>query len=126
MPLWLRRKRLTQVTEQPDKALVFYTQALPLYRQVGDKKGEAHTLNFMGKVYVKAGQSQKALESQEQALSLYRQMGDKREEAWILAEIGYAYEKAGQLQKASEFYEQSLFLRKQLGDKISSLLDLKM
>ena len=43
------------------KALAFYNQALPLRRDVGDRAGEATTLNNIGLVYDDLGDKKKAL-----------------------------------------------------------------
>jgi tetratricopeptide (TPR) repeat protein len=59
------------------KALEYYEQALPLYRQVGDKGGEATTLNNLGLVYSDLGEKRKALEYYAQALPLFRQVGTR-------------------------------------------------
>ena len=55
---------------EKQKALDYYEQALPLYRQVGDRGGEATTLNNIGMVYSALGEKQKALDYYEQALPL--------------------------------------------------------
>jgi tetratricopeptide (TPR) repeat protein len=44
------------------KALEKYDEALPLRRMVGDRKGEAETLNNIGMVYWSLGEMQEALE----------------------------------------------------------------
>ena len=41
---------------QPQRALELYEQALPLMREVGDRAGEAATLNNMEVVYRETGQ----------------------------------------------------------------------
>ncbi|MFE1746100.1 tetratricopeptide repeat protein, partial [Coleofasciculus sp. H7-2] len=43
------------------QAIAKWEEALPLYRAVGDKKGEAVTLNNIGGVYSALGEKQKAL-----------------------------------------------------------------
>ena len=70
------------------KALDFFEQALPLYRQVGDRGGEATTLNNIGMVYDALGDKRKALDFFEQALPLSRQVGDRRGEATTLNNLG--------------------------------------
>ena len=62
---------------EKQKALDYYEQALPLRRQVGDRGGEATTLNNIGGVYSALGEKQKALDYYEQALPLRRQVGDR-------------------------------------------------
>ncbi|MEH1890660.1 MAG: CHAT domain-containing tetratricopeptide repeat protein, partial [Nostoc sp.] len=99
------------------KALEFYNQALPLRRAVGDRSGEATTLNNIGGVYDALGQKQKALEFYNQALPLRRAVGDRSGEATTLNNIGLVYSDLGQKQKALEFYNQALPLRRAVGDR---------
>ncbi|MBP1468426.1 tetratricopeptide repeat protein, partial [Candidatus Chloroploca sp. M-50] len=76
-----------QQTGQPQRALALYEQALPLRREVGDRAGEAATLNNMAMVYQRTGQPQRALALCEQALPLTREVGDRAGEAGTLANV---------------------------------------
>jgi tetratricopeptide (TPR) repeat protein len=86
-------------------------------RQVGDKTGEAATLNNIGNVYDALGDKQQALEFYNQSLPLWRQVGDKTGEAVTLNNIGLVYNDLGDKQQALDFYNQSLPLRREVGDK---------
>jgi CHAT domain-containing protein/Flp pilus assembly protein TadD len=92
-------------------------QALPLLRQVGDKKGEAITLFSIGRIYDDLGEKQQALNYLNQALPLWRQLRDKAWEATTLTGIGLVYEPLGKKQQALNYYNQSLTLWRQLPDK---------
>jgi len=52
------------------KALEYFEQALPLHKAVGNRAGEAATLNNIGGVYSDLGEQAKALEYYEQAARL--------------------------------------------------------
>ena len=54
---------------------------------MGDRSGEATTLNNIGKVYWVSGEKQKALQYYNQALPLKRAVGDRGGETIILQEI---------------------------------------
>jgi hypothetical protein len=54
---------------------------------VGDRRGEATTLNNIGRVYDDLGEKQKALDFYNQALPLMRAVGDPYGEAIILDNI---------------------------------------
>ncbi len=99
----------------PQTALDFFNQSLTLTRQVGDKAGEATTLNNIGNVYSALGDKQIALDFYHQSLSLSRQVGDIAQEAITLNNIGLVYDALGDSQQALDFYNQSLPLSRQVG-----------
>ncbi|MEA5545869.1 CHAT domain-containing tetratricopeptide repeat protein, partial [Limnoraphis robusta CCNP1324] len=84
---------------------------------VGDKAGEATTLNNIGRVYDALGDRQTALDFYNQSLPLTRQVGDKAGEAVTLNNIRFVYSALGDSQTALDFYNQSLPLTRQVGDK---------
>ena len=69
---------------QPQEALKYYNQALPITRSVGDRDGEAATLNNIGLVYNNISQPQEALKYFNQALPIRRAVGNRAGEATIL------------------------------------------
>ena len=52
------------------KALEKFNEALPIRRAIGDRKGEAITLNSIGVVYQSTGEMQKALEKYNEILPI--------------------------------------------------------
>ena len=98
-------------------------EARLLYRAVGDRGGEAATLNNIGRVYDALGEKQKALDFYNQALPILRAVGDsealrrnRRVEATTLNNIGAVYDALGEKQKALDFYNQALPIRRAVGD----------
>jgi CHAT domain-containing protein/tetratricopeptide (TPR) repeat protein len=84
---------------------------------VGDRAGEAATLNNIGHVYDALGEKQKALDYYQQALPLRRAVGDRAGEATTLNNIGVVYDALGEKQKALDHYQQSLPLSRAVGDR---------
>jgi CHAT domain-containing protein len=84
---------------------------------VGDRSGEARTLNNIGGVYDTLGEKQKALEYYNQSLPLSRAVGDRSGEATTLNNIGRVYDDLGEKQKALEYYNQALPLWRAVGDR---------
>ena len=84
---------------------------------MGDRGGEATTLNNIGGVYSALGDKRKALDFYEQALPLRRQVGDRGGEATTLNNIGGVYSALGDKRKALDSYEQALPLLHQVGDR---------
>ncbi|MEZ2230791.1 CHAT domain-containing protein, partial [Microcoleus sp.] len=93
---------------QPQEALKYYNQALPIRREVGDRSGEATTLNNIGGVYDTISQPQEALKYYNQVLPIRREVGDRSGEATTLNNIGFAYKSISQPQEALKYYNQAL------------------
>jgi tetratricopeptide (TPR) repeat protein len=102
---------------EKQKALEYYTQALAISQALGDRSGEATSLNNIGKVHDDLGEKQKALEYYTQALAIIRAVGDRDGEATTLNNIGKVYSDLGENQKALEYYTQALALRRVVGDR---------
>jgi CHAT domain-containing protein len=99
------------------KAIAKWEEALKLYREAGNRRGEAGTLNNIGGVYSDLGEKQKALEYYSQSLPLSRALGDRSGEAGTLNNIGGVYSDLGEKQKALEYYNQSLPLKRAVGNR---------
>jgi len=84
---------------------------------VGDRSGEAITLNNIGRVYDALGEKQKALDNYQQALPIMRAVGNRTGEAVTLNNIGFVYDDLGEKQKALDYYQQSLPLSRAVGDR---------
>ncbi|MEV5632120.1 tetratricopeptide repeat protein [Micromonospora tulbaghiae] len=79
--------------------MAHYEQALPILREVGDRAGEAATLNNIGAVYDGLGDRQQALTYYEQALPITREVGDRAGEAitrYNIAKIHWAHDNLDQ------------------------------
>jgi CHAT domain-containing protein len=83
-------------TGQFEAALQSWTQALAIYRELGDRVGEARTLTGMGGVYKALGQYSQALELRQQALAIFRAVGDHKGEEATLFKLEAIYRSLGQ------------------------------
>ena|ERR1035437_8618304 len=99
------------------EALAACGQALPMFRALGDRGGEATTLNNLGQLYATLGEQQKALEYFQQVLPILRALGDRRSEATILTNIGAIYSSLGEKQKGLQYYQQALPILRAVGDR---------
>ncbi|MBD0309073.1 MAG: CHAT domain-containing protein, partial [Microcoleus sp. T1-bin1] len=102
------------------KAKEYYNQSLPLRRAVGDRRGEAITLNNIGLVYSQLGEKQKALEYYSQSLGLSRAVDYPVGEALTLYSIAAAKRDRGNLTEALTDIEASLNIIESLRTKIAS------
>ena len=99
------------------EALKQFESALLNWHAVGDRYGEALTLQNMGLTHFMLGENQKALDRYNQALPLVRAVGDRSVEATTLNGIGLAYDPLGEKQKALDYYNRALLLRRAVGDR---------
>ena len=93
---------------QPQEALKYFNQALPIMREVGDRAGEAATLNNIGAVYDSISQPQEAFKYLNQALPIRREVVDRAGEAATLNNIGGVYDSISQPQEALKYFNQAL------------------
>jgi CHAT domain-containing protein/Flp pilus assembly protein TadD len=109
---------LAQGTVTSQRAAVEkFEAAVPLWRAAGDKRHEAISLSYLGKIYDQLGDGAKALGYYQQTLSLVRAVGDRASEAAALNNIGLIYYSLGDRQKALSYYDDALATLRSLGDK---------
>ena len=89
---------------------------MPLRRQVGDRSGEATTLNNIGSVYDDLGEQQQALAYYEQALPLRRQVGDRSGEANTLNNLAVLHYGDGAYERTAALFGEAVSLQEQIGD----------
>ena len=87
-----------------------------MYREIGDRLGEANTLIAIGDVLQFLKRSTEALENYEGALALYREIGARLGEANALQAIGILQE---DLNLGLKYCQAALELYTQIGDKYS-------
>ncbi|CCI19165.1 conserved exported hypothetical protein [Microcystis aeruginosa PCC 9807] len=110
--------------ESYQQAITKWEQALPLWRNLGDKAQEALINLQLGRVYSRLGFKPKALEYYNQALPLYQSLKDRTGEAVTLSNIGAVYDALGEKQKALDYYQQALPLRRAVGDRAGEAVTL--
>ncbi|MBC7882521.1 MAG: tetratricopeptide repeat protein, partial [Anaerolineae bacterium] len=84
-------------------AMEKWNQALKIYIQIGDKKGEGNAYGNLGVAYKNLGEYQKAIEYHNKALQIDIQIGSKLGEGQDYGNLGNAYYSLGEYQKAIEF-----------------------
>src|SRR5262249_16978301 len=103
--------------DDTNKALDYYTQALPIFRTAGDHAGEAAPLNNLGDAYLGLGQAQEALDYSNQALTAMRKIGDRRGEAIAVNTVGLVHSILGDNRKALDYHNQSLAILRDLDER---------
>jgi CHAT domain-containing protein len=102
------------------KALEYFTQALPLIRNAGDREGEAIALNNIGVMSAASGEPWNALEYFTQALSLVQAIGVKGVEASSLGLIAIAQRNLGNLAEARARIEAAVSILESQRTKVRS------
>jgi CHAT domain-containing protein/Tfp pilus assembly protein PilF len=99
------------------QALEKYKQALPLWRELQDRRQEAAALNLLGRISADLGETQQALDYYGQSLQVARAANDVVGQATVLTNVGAIFSAAGEKQKAIELYQKALPLWQQAGER---------
>jgi signal transduction histidine kinase len=99
------------------RALAGSREALDLFREIGERGGEANALFGLGMVHWSLGDFEKALQYMHESLDLFRELAHPTREAWLVTSIGGVYENLGDLDKALEFHNRSLEIFRSVGDR---------
>jgi tetratricopeptide (TPR) repeat protein len=102
---------------EAEKARSYYDEALTLFRQVGDRRGEGNALGNLGLAYADLGQLERAISYHEQQLAIAREIGDRRGEGNALGNLGSDYYSLGQMERAIDYFEQALAIDREIGDR---------
>ena len=109
-----------------------YEEALPIFREIRGRLGEANTLRSLGNLEVREDKLEPAREHYEQALPIYREIRGRLGEANTLKSLGNLEVREDTLEPARKHYEQALpifrEIRGRLGEAntLMSLGDLEL
>ena len=92
-------------------------ESLAIFRELGDRKNIALSLNILGLVAEWSRNYTAAYSLIEEALALYKELGDKRGLAYTLGALAYATSHQGEYARARSLAEESLALFREVGDK---------
>jgi len=103
-----------QFRDDREAALQSYEQALTLFRQVGDRLGEANCYLAQGRVLLEQGNPDKALALHTDAYRLYEQMQDGYSQARLLYYRSFVYEAMDKQSLAIQDIETALVIAERL------------
>ncbi len=93
-------------------------EALPLWRDSGDRRGEVDTLNKLAQAHEDLNERAKAVETYERALVIAKEIGDRQGEAIILNNIGNLYSGApANKERSLAYFRQAVAIFRELGDR---------
>ena len=91
-------------------------ESLVVYRELGDRRGIATALDYLGHVLSMQGDISMVSQLTEEALVIFRQLNDKRGIAAALGGIGYSVLEQGDLVAARALFEEGLAIYRELED----------
>ena len=110
MPVQIRAQVLNGagllISVQGDQpaASVYLQESLRLFRELGDRMGEAWALNHLGQTLNLSGQQEQAVPVFEASLQLFRGLGDNWHSAWVLINLGDVSLQRGETERALQFF----------------------
>lgn len=99
-----------------EEAMASYSEAMSIFRELDEKKGEADTLNNFGTVYLGID-FKRALQYYEDSLKIYNEIGNKVGASKVCNNIGILYNQLGKYERALEYLKQSLRIQQERGSK---------
>jgi tetratricopeptide (TPR) repeat protein len=112
----LRRDRDPAAAEEDPGELPLFERAIRLYRAVGDTRGEAEALFWVGCFHqVVRNDNATAVPVLEQSVKVASQAGNKAAMAEALRHLGIAAHRTGRLELAQQHLEESTRLRREIG-----------
>jgi tetratricopeptide (TPR) repeat protein len=112
---WFALADMAQQLSDLDGARAEYERALPLYRQIGDARGEARCIDGLGNIAWSRSDLDGAQAQFERALPLYRQVGSVLGEAGGIKGLGDVALDRSDLDGAQAQFERALPLYRQVG-----------
>lgn len=112
----LRREART-ANEKYSLAIKKYDDALLLWRQLDDRRGQAYSLINVARAYKGISKPETALDKLTQAQSLLHELGDPAGEAFVLNEIGAVHRDFLDAHNALPIYNSAIQLRLTVGDR---------
>lgn len=98
------------------KAIDFYGQAAPVYRQFKDRSNEAVSLVNIAAAYSNLKDHKNSLDFYLQSLPIFREVKDKTNEVSVLVNIAGELSSLGEHEKSEAYYLQAIPLHRELKD----------
>lgn len=99
------------------EAAGYFEQALVIYRQIGDKQGEARAANNVAHAYYQLRRFDEALAAGQSSLAIQRQTTNRYGEGTALAILGIALRGLGRFADSVGRAQQALIIYRELGDQ---------
>ncbi|MDP2808239.1 MAG: tetratricopeptide repeat protein, partial [bacterium] len=92
-------------------------KSLKIREKIGDRRGQATSLNNIGAVHGRLGDYPQTLEYYAKSLKIYEEIGAREGQATSLNNIGVVQDTIGDYPKALEYYTKSWKIQEETGDR---------
>jgi CHAT domain-containing protein/tetratricopeptide (TPR) repeat protein len=99
----------------PEKAVDIYNQAIGLYNNIADERGEAEVLGGFGLIYSNSDE-EKSMAYYQEALTARKKVDDRFLMGNSMNSIGLLYYSAKKYQNAIKYFDTAAIIRKEIGD----------
>jgi eukaryotic-like serine/threonine-protein kinase len=106
-----------RMLNKPQEVVRNETEALAIWRQVGQKRGLGFSLNEIAKARETLGKTKDALANFQEALQIRRDIGDKRGLGDTLIDLGNFYDDGNDHEKALAMYKEALQMEREVGSE---------
>lgn len=100
-----------------EAAMSFFNQALQLYQQVQDRRGESSIIRNLGTVHLYLGENERAEQHYLRALEIQQKNDLQTEEAATRTNLGIVYKNLGRYPLAIKQYEIALGIQRRCGNQ---------
>ncbi len=100
-----------------DGGQIHHTQAISLYRQLGNLPDELRTYNSLAMFYLFAGDYLRAREHYDHCLENYRRMGERPAVGLTLNNLGAVCAHLGDYAASQSCFEEALAIKRRIGDR---------
>ena len=100
---------------EPEKAIEVYQNALEIYHNIGDERGEAEILGGFGLIY-SAADAEKSMSYYRQALTMRERVDDKQLIGNSLNSIGVLFMNSGEYSNSIPYFDRAETVRSEIGD----------
>jgi predicted ATPase/DNA-binding CsgD family transcriptional regulator len=98
------------------RAVASHEESMSLYQSIGDERGVASALQYLGNVAHHQEEYARAADLYQRSLTLHRSAGDTDGSAGVLNSLGVLARNQGDLEQARSYFEESLAIYRGLGD----------
>ena len=95
------------------------TEALAVYRDIGNRWGQANSIQSLGHIARMRARYDEAAERYEQALAVYRDIGNRWGQANSIKSLGHIAYSRARYDEAAERYEQALAVYREIGNRFN-------